>query len=165
MIRRSGAFLKACRVLGVDPATAFEDIARRYHAVAQTLRADAGSNDETATAKLVAANGAWGRIKYEAMKRRARLTREAPENYQPFARCTWPQPPTMQSRAFAGYELRPTEHARCYRVIKNGVQLLTLHRHPDDPRLLYARNERGHVVRVTGVTWWTDAEGELRPFR
>lgn len=163
MKQRSGTFLKACRVLGVDPTTPLEDMARRYHALARELQSDKRGDDPVA--RMVELNGAWSRIKYEARKRRARLARTPIEPQKAFTVCTWPHPPTLWSRAFEGYELRPTEHARSYRVLKNGVQLLTLHRHPDDERLLFARNERGRVIRVNGIAWWTDEEGELRPVK
>ena len=74
-----------------------------------------------AAVRLVEVNGAWGRIKYEARKRRMRLASSEREHEQPAARCTWPHPPTAQSRAFDGYELRPTERALYYRVMKGGV--------------------------------------------
>jgi len=47
--------------------------------------------------------------------------------------------------------------------LKDGRLLLILDRHPDDERLLFARNERGRIVRVNGVAWWTDVDGEVRP--
>jgi len=159
----SSAFIKACCVLGVDPSTPLEDMARRYRELATALHLDKHAADPAATARMVAVNGAWGRIKYEARKRRTRLTRARIEPQATVTPCTWPHPATVRSRAFEGYELRPTEQARCYRVVQNGVQVLTLHRHPDDLRLLFARDERGRVVRVNGVVWWTDADGEVRP--
>lgn len=163
MKRRSASFLKACRVLAVDPATPLEEIARRYHALAQELHPEKRRDDPVAAARMVEVNGAWSRIKYEARKRRLRLAIAERAHERSAARCTWPHPLTTPSCAFDGCELRPTERAQCYRVVKDGVQVLTLHRHPDDERLLFARNERGRVVRVNGVAWWTDTEGEVRP--
>lgn len=163
MKQRSAAFLKACRVLGVNTAMPVEEIAHCYRALAKELHPDAHPDDPAATARMVEVNGAWARIKYETRKRRTRLAPMPIEPEQSVTACTWPHPPTMRSRAFDGCELRPTEQARCYRVLKDGVQLLVLHRHPDDERLLFARNAHGRVVRVNGVAWWTDVEGEVRP--
>lgn len=165
MKQRSTAYAKACRVLGVNAAMPVEEIARCYHALTKELHPDKHPDDPAAAARMVEVNGAWARIKYETRKRRTRLAPTPIEPQKTFTVCTWPHPPTLSSRAFEGYELRPTEHARSYRVLKNGVQLLTLHRHPNDERLLFARNERGRVVRVNGIAWWTDEEGELRPVK
>jgi DnaJ-domain-containing protein 1 len=161
--QRSAAFRKACRVLDVDPATPLEEVSRRYHALAQDLHPDKRGNDPMAAARMVEVNGAWARIKYEARKRHTRMTLAERAHERPAARCTWPHPVTTQSPAFDGYELRPTERARSYRVMKGGVLWLTLHRHPDDERLLFARNDRGRVVRLTGIGLWSDADGEVRP--
>jgi hypothetical protein len=163
MRQRSSAYIKACRVLGVNPTSQFEEIARCYNALAKELHPDKHPDDPAAAARMVEVNGAWGRIKYEAGKRRTRLANMPIEPQETFTVCTWPHPVTVRSHAFDGYDLRPTEEARCYRVVKDGVQLVTLYRHPDDERLLFARNKRGRVVRVNGVAWWTDAEGEVRP--
>lgn len=165
MRQRSSAFIRACRVLGVDPTTPLEDIARRYRELATALHPVKNPDDPAVTARMAEVNGAWGRIKYEARKRRTRLT-NAPIEPQPTATpCTWPHPATVRSTAFEGCDLRPTDGARCYVVMRAGVRLLTLCRHPDDGRLLFARNERGRLVQVNGIEWWTDTEGEVRPVR
>lgn len=165
MNRRSAAFRKACRVLGVDPTMTFEEIACRYHALAKELHHDKYAADSAAAARMVDVNAAWARIKYEAQKRRTRLARMPTEPERTLAACMWPHPPTTRSAAFAGCELRPTENARCYRVLKDGRLLLILDRHPDDERLLFARNEQGRVVRVNNIELWTDVGGDLRPVR
>lgn len=161
MRQRSSTHRKACRVLGVEPSTPFESIARRYHVLVAEQRAAASGNDPTVAARIAALTRAWGRIKYEACKRRKRVARAESEHVA--MPPDGERQPAIGSCAFDGCELRPTEQARCYRVIKNGVQLLTLHRHPDDARLLYARNERGQLVRVNDVAWWTDSDGQVRP--
>lgn len=163
MKQRSDAFLKACRVLGVNAAMPVEEIAHCYRALAKELQPDKHPGDPAAAARMVEVNGAWARIKYEAGKRRTRLVSTPLEPEQTLTVCAWPHPPTTRSAAFAGCELRPTENARCYRVLKDGRLLLILDRHPDDERLLFARNERGRIVRVNGVAWWTEVEGEVRP--
>jgi|GEM_PF-3678670 len=161
MRRRSSTYIKACRVLGVEPSTPFEDVASRYHSQMADLRGGGSLDDPTVAARIAAVTRAWGRIKYEACKRRTRVAHA--ESERVVVPTAQRQPPPMRNSAFDGCELRPTEQARCYRVIKNGVQLFTLHRHPDDKRLLFARNERGRVVRVNGVEWWTDEDGNVRP--
>lgn len=163
MKRRSSAYGKACRVLGLEPSTPFEEIARCYRTLAKELHPDKHSNDPAAAARMVEVNGAWAPIKYEAGKRRTRFVGTPLEPEPTLTVCVWPHPPTTRSAAFAGCELRPTENARCYRVLKDGRLLLILDRHPDDERLLFARNERGRIVAVNGVSWWTDAGGEVRP--
>jgi hypothetical protein len=163
MKQRSAAFFKACRVLGVDATDPFEEIARCYRTLANELHPAKHPDDPAAAARMVEVNGAWARIKYETRKRRRRLVSTPLEPEQMPTVCAWPHPPTTRSAAFAGCELRPTENARCYRVFKDGRLLLILDRHPDDERLLYARNERGRIVAVNGVSWWADAGGEVRP--
>lgn len=150
-------------MLGLEPSTPFEEIARRYHALAAEQRSDEHPDDSSA-ARMVAITGAWNRIKHEVRKRRRRF---ASMSFEPEALtvCTWPHPASVRSRAFDGCELRPTEDARCYRVLRNGKLLLTLHRHPDDARLLFARNDDGRVVQVNGVAWWTDVDGEVGAVR
>jgi hypothetical protein len=163
MKRRSSTYAKACGVLGLEPSTPFEEIARCYRTLAEELHPNKHPDDPAAAARMVEVNGAWARIKYEAGKRRTRLVSTPLEPEQTLTVCAWPHPPTTRSAAFAGCELRPTENARCYRVLKDGRLLLILDRHPDDERLLFARNERGRIVAVNGVSWWTDAGGEVRP--
>ena len=163
MTRRSATYVRACRTLGVAATTPVEEIARVYRALVKDLHPDTHPDDPAAAARIAEVNAAWTRIKHDVQRRQTRFAERRRDPEPTLRRCTWPHPTIVPSRAFAGCELRPTEHARCYRVMRAGVQLLVLHRHPDDPRLLFARNEEGRVVRVNGVAWWTDIAGQIEP--
>jgi hypothetical protein len=165
MRRRSSTYAKACRVLGVSASVPVEDIARRYRALAMQVHPDTRPDDPEAAARMVELNGAWSRIKFETRKRRTRFAGMSIAPEPTFVACAWPHPPSVRSRAFEGCELRPTEGARCYRVMRSGQLLLTLHRHPDDASLLFARNNDGRIVRVNHISWWTDREGEILPLQ
>jgi hypothetical protein len=151
-------------VLGVDATTPFEEIARRHHELATKLHPDTHPDDPAAAAWLATINGAWARIKYEVRRRRHRLAAADHATAGGLTPCVWPRPPAVRSAAFEGCELRPTDTARCFRVMRRGIHLCTLYRHPDDARVLFARNDQGRVVRVNGAQLWVvDADGEIRP--
>ncbi|HKS21825.1 MAG TPA: DnaJ domain-containing protein [Thermoanaerobaculia bacterium] len=163
MTRRSVTYIRACRTLGVAATTPVEEIARVYRALVKELHPDTHPDDPAAAARIAEVNAAWARIKYDVQRRQARFALWRRDREPTLTACAWPHPTIVPSCTFAGCELRPTEGGRCYRVMRAGVQLLVLHRHPHDPRLLFARDARGRVVHVNGVAWWTDVGGTIQP--
>jgi len=52
MKRRSSAYAKACGVLGLEPSTPFEEIARCYRTLAEELHPDKHPDDPAAAARI-----------------------------------------------------------------------------------------------------------------
>jgi len=83
------------------------------------------------------------------------------------ARVCWPQPPIARSAFFEerGYDVRPTDGRTSFRVIQRGVLRFVLHRHPDNPEILYCRDVTGAVSRIDGFQYFVDGGKEVAPLR
>ncbi len=82
-------------------------------------------------------------------------------------RVCWPQPPIARSAFFEerGYDVRPTDGRTSFRVIRRGVLRFVLHRHPDNPEILYCRDVTGAVSRIDGFQYFVDGGKEVAPLR